>query len=112
MADVLKLHLPTILKSGDAKKEWKRVMSDAAEHGKTYVVTGTANKAVILMGLKQFEELRDSYLALAEELEARKALEKEGTKEALERASREELPRDKDEFVTASKVDLSHLAGY
>ena len=97
MVEVLKLHLPKILKSGEAKKSWTQVMNDATERGKTYVVTGTGNKAVVVMSLAQFQELRDSYTALAEELEAKRVLEKEGTQDALERVS---------------KIDESRLAGY
>jgi len=97
MVEVLKLHLPKILKSGEAKKSWTQIMNGATEHDKTYVVTGTGDKAVVVMSLAQFEELRDSYTALAEELEAKRALGKDGTQETLERVS---------------EIEESRLAGY
>lgn len=116
MAEVLKVHIPQVLKSGDAKARWKQVMDGAAREGQVYVVTGTSNKAVIVMGLRQFEELQESYKALAEELEARKALEKEEIKAALENSfensSDEELPRAKEDFVTASKAEERGMAAH
>jgi PHD/YefM family antitoxin component YafN of YafNO toxin-antitoxin module len=109
MAEIFNLHLPTILNSGQAKQGWTKVMNGATEHGETYVVTGTKGKAVVVMGRNQFEELRNSYVALAEELEARRALEDKGTKEAIERVSEVDLPHNKEEFVTASKVEDREL---
>jgi hypothetical protein len=109
IVEVLKLHWPKIVKSGEAKKSWTRIMKGAAEQNQVYVVMGTNNRSVVVMGLNQFEEVRNSYTELAEKWEAKRVLEEEGTNEALERVSEEDLPQDRDDFVTASKLEKRQL---
>jgi hypothetical protein len=99
--------MPRVKGVAEARNEFTKIMR-AVERGDTFLIRGPRNREALIMSADLFRQLQEAYLKVLGELETKKILENEETKQSFDAARKSEnyvpLPEAKKRSSAKDKV--------